>query len=119
MKPPIVSKAKTESIRPKPIKYTAVIDSIYVSNLDNPEQQVKELNLNFLEDTYRVDLVVHSESHDKKAFRIDQLRCHVQYKDGRNFVMLLCRKKLNGWVNRFTWKCLKRIVWIGMVTSCP
>ena len=54
-----------------------------MSNLDNPEQQVKELNLNFLEDTYRVDLVVHSESHDKKAFRIDQLRCHVQYKDGR------------------------------------
>ena len=66
----------------QPIEYTTVIDSIYVSNLDNPKQQAKELNLNFSEDAYRVDLVVQSESHNKKAFTIDQLRCHVQYKDG-------------------------------------
>ena len=77
-------KSENKIYSPKqPIKYTAVIDSIYVSNLDNPEQQVKELSLNFSEDTYRVDLVVQSESYDKKAFRIDQLQCHVQYKDGR------------------------------------
>ncbi len=67
----------------QPIKYTAVIDSIYVSSLDNPEQQVKELNLDFSEDTYRADLVLQSESHDKKAFKVDQVRCYVQYKDGR------------------------------------
>ena len=67
----------------QPIKYTTRIDSIYVSNLDNPEQQTKELNLNFSEDAYRVDLVVQSESYNKKAFRINQLRCHVQYKDGQ------------------------------------
>ncbi|MCY3743009.1 MAG: hypothetical protein OXH00_18490 [Candidatus Poribacteria bacterium] len=68
---------------PQPIKYTPRIDSIYVSNLDNSEQQTKELNLNFSEDTYHVGLAVQSESYNKKAFRIDQLRCQVQYKDGR------------------------------------
>ena len=73
---------KIHSPKP-PIKYRTRIDSIYVSNLDNPEQQAKELNLNFSEDTYRVDLVIQSESYNKKAFRIDQLRCQVQYKDGR------------------------------------
>ena len=68
---------------PQPIKYTAVIDSIYVASLDSPEQQTKELNLDFSEDTYRADLVVQSESYDKKAFKVDQVRCYVQYKDGR------------------------------------
>ena len=68
---------------PQPIKYTAVIYSIYVASLDNPEQQTKELNLDFSEDTYRADLVVQSESYDKKAFKVDQVRCYVQYKDGR------------------------------------
>ena len=66
---------------PQPIKYTAVIDSIYVSQ--EPEQQAKELNLNFSEDTYRADLVIQSESHNKTAFRINQIRCHIQYRDGR------------------------------------
>ena len=68
---------------PQPIKYTAVIDSIYVASLDSPEQQTKELNLDFSEDIYRADLVVQSESYDKKAFKVNQVRCYVQYKDGR------------------------------------
>ena len=67
----------------QPIKYTTRIDSVYVSDLDNPEQQVKELNLNFSEDTYHVDLIIQSESYNKKAFKIDQLHCQIQYKDGR------------------------------------
>ena len=67
----------------QPIKYTTRIDSIYVSNLDNPEQQAKELNLVFSEDRYCVDLIVQSESYNKKAFKINQLRCYVEYKDGR------------------------------------
>ena len=68
---------------PQPIKYTAVIDSIYVSTLDSPEQQAEGLNLDFSEDTYRVGLVVQSESHDKQAFKIEDLQCYVEYKDGR------------------------------------
>ena len=68
---------------PQPVEYTAVIYSVYVSSIDNPEQQVKELSLDFSEDIYRANLVVQSESQNKTAFKIDQLRCHVQYKDGR------------------------------------
>ena len=67
---------------PQPIKYTAVIDSIYVSSLNSPEQQTKELNLDFSESTYHADLVIQSESYDKKAFEVDQVRCYIQYKDG-------------------------------------
>ena len=78
----------------QPIKYMARIDSIYVSNLDNPEQQAKELNLNFSENTYRVDLAVQSESYNKKAFRIDQLRCHVQYKDGQKLCEVTVPKEI-------------------------
>lgn len=74
---------KDKIYSPHPIKYTAVINSIYVSNPESPEQQTKELNLDFSEDTYRVDLVIQSESHNKKAFKINQLRCYVEYKDGR------------------------------------
>ena len=66
----------------QPIKYTVVIDSIYVSSLNSPEQQTKELNLDFSESTYHADLVIQSESYDKKAFEVDQVRCYVQYKDG-------------------------------------
>lgn len=68
---------------PQPIKYAAVIDSIYVSTLDSPEQQAEGLNLDFSEDTYRVGLVVQSESYDKQAFKIEELQCYVEYKDGR------------------------------------
>ena len=76
-------KGKDQIYSPKPIKYVTRIDSIYVATPDNPEQQAKELNLNFSEAIYRVDLLVQSESRDKKPFRIDQLRCYVQYKDGQ------------------------------------
>ena len=78
----------------QPIKYTVVICSIYVSNLDNPEQQAKKLNLNFSGDTYRVDLVIQSKSHEKKVFRIDQLRCHIQYKDGRKLCDAIVPKEI-------------------------
>ena len=67
----------------QPIKYTTRIDSIYVSDLDNLEQQAEKLNLNFSEDAYRVDLIIQSESPNKKAFKIEQLQCYIEYKDGR------------------------------------
>ena len=68
---------------PQLIPYIAVIDSIYVSTQDMSKQQVKELDLNFSEDTYRANLVIQSESHNKKTFKIDKLTCQVQYRDGR------------------------------------
>ena len=65
------------------MSYDAVIDSIYVSNIDNPEQQVKQLDLPFSEGMYRGELIIQTESPNKNAFQINQVRCHIQYRDGR------------------------------------
>ena len=65
------------------MNYTAVIDSVYVSDVENPYQPAKQSDLVFSDDTYLVELVVRSESPNKDAFQINQVRAHVQYKDGR------------------------------------
>lgn len=73
-----------DKVHPAPLmNYTAVIDSVYISELDNPEQPAKQLELVFADDTYRGELVVRSESRNKSAFHISRVRSHVQYKDGR------------------------------------
>ena len=64
-------------------KYTAVIDSIYAANPDDPDRQAKQLDLHFSEGTYYDDLIIQSESPDKKAFQINQVHCYIQYTDGR------------------------------------
>lgn len=68
---------------PQPIQYAAVIDSIYLANMSTPEQQAKELRLEFADGVYLANLIVGTESYDKGKFRIDQLQCYVTYKDGR------------------------------------
>ena len=71
-----------DKVHPVPLmNYTAVIDSVYISDTENP-RPAKQLHLVFSEDTYHVELVVHSESPNKDAFQITQVRSHVQYKDG-------------------------------------
>ena len=65
------------------MNYTAVIDSVYISDVENPHQPAKQSDLVFSDDTYLVELVVRSESPNKDAFQINQVRAHVQYKDGR------------------------------------
>ncbi len=65
------------------MNYTAVIDSVYISDVENPYQPAKQSALVFSDDTYLVELVVRSESPNKDAFQINQVRAHVQYKDGR------------------------------------
>lgn len=73
-----------DKVHPAPLmNYTAVIDSVYVTELANPYQPAKQLELVFADDTYRGELVVRSESRNKSAFHINRVRCHVQYKDGR------------------------------------
>lgn len=72
-----------EPYSPLPLGYTAMIDSIYASDLDNSEQPVKQLQLDFSEGTYRGDLAIQSESPNKEAFQINHVRCHIQYEDGR------------------------------------
>ena len=63
--------------------YEPVIDSIYVSDLDNPNQQAKEVILRLSEGVYRAPLVIRSESPNKTAFRVDKIRCRILYKDNR------------------------------------
>ena len=65
------------------MNYTAVIDSVYISDVENPHQPAKQSDLVFSDDTYLVELVVRSESPNKDAFQITRVLAHVQYKDGR------------------------------------
>ncbi len=108
-------KGEDKIYSPQPIEYTAVIDSIYVSNIDNSEQQVQELSLDFSEDIYRANLVIQSESQNKKAFKIDQLRCHVQYKDGRKLSDATVPKKIKRLGEPFSVEVPKqdRLDWYG------
>lgn len=65
------------------IKYETVIDNIYLSDPDNPDQQAKQIDLRFSEDKYFTSLVIRSESPNKTAFRIGDIRCSIQSKDHR------------------------------------
>ena len=73
-----------EKIHPIPLtEYETVIKSIFVSALDNPNQPEDEVELRFLEDSYLTTLAFRSESSNKTAFRIRDIRCHIQYKGGQ------------------------------------
>jgi hypothetical protein len=63
--------------------YTAVINSIYVAMLSDSDRQAKQLDLPFSEGKFSENLVIESESPNKDAFQIDEIRCQIQYKDGR------------------------------------
>ncbi len=65
------------------LSYTAVIDSLYVSDLNNPERQVKQLNLPFRKEDYVGELILQSESPNKEAFKINGIKAYIQYKDDR------------------------------------
>ena len=64
-------------------EYEPVDDSIYISDLDNPNQQVEEVILRLSDGSYRASLVVRSESPNKTEFCIDKIRCRIKYKDNR------------------------------------
>ncbi|MDE0483510.1 MAG: hypothetical protein OXI67_13095 [Candidatus Poribacteria bacterium] len=65
------------------MNYTAVIKSIYVASITDPDSPTKLLELQFADDKYNVSLTVQTESPQADAFQIDQIRCQVQYKDTR------------------------------------
>lgn len=68
---------------PTPIDYTAEIDSIYISSADNPDQQVENVTLEYFDAVYRGNMVIQSESPNKGAFKINDVRGEIQYKDDR------------------------------------
>ena len=65
------------------MNYRAVIDSIYIAMLAAPDRPAKQLDLTFSEGRYNADLTIQSESPNKDAFQIDEIRCQIQYKDAR------------------------------------
>ena len=65
------------------MNYTAVIDSIYVATLEEPDHPAKELDLVFSEGKYSEALTIQSESPNIDAFQIGEIRCQIQYKDTR------------------------------------
>ena len=65
------------------IDYETVIKSISVSDLDNPNQQEDQVELRFSDNSYRATLVIQSESPNKDAFKIENIRAHIEYKDKR------------------------------------
>ena len=73
-----------DDVYPAPLMpIIAVIDSIYVATLATPDLPAKQLDLTFSEDKYSADLTIQSESPNKAAFQIDEIRCQIQYKDAR------------------------------------
>lgn len=65
------------------MNYTAVIKSIYVASLTDPDSPAKMLELQFDDDKYSDSLTIQTESPQTDAFQIEQIRCQVQYKDTR------------------------------------
>ena len=65
------------------MNYTAVIDSIYVAKLEEPDHPAKELDLVFSEGKYSESLTIQSESPNIDAFQIGEIHCQIQYKDTR------------------------------------
>ena len=70
-------------VYPVRMDYIAVIDSIYIAMLSDPDRRAKQLDLPFSEGKFSENLVIESESPNKDAFQIDEIRCQIQYKDGR------------------------------------
>ena len=64
-------------------EYEPVDDSIYISDLDNPNKQVEKVILRLSEGSYRTPLVVRSKSPNKTAFRIDEISGRIKYNDNR------------------------------------
>lgn len=65
------------------MNYTAVIDSIYVATVEEPDHPTKKLDLVFSEGKYSQALTIQSESPNIDAFQIGEIRCQIQYKDTR------------------------------------
>ena len=61
--------------------YEPVDSSVYISNLDNPNDQVEKVVLRLSEGSYRAPLVIRSQNPNKTAFRIDKISARILYDD--------------------------------------
>ena len=97
------------------INYTVFIDSIYIATVENPDRQVETLDLIFSEGKYNASLTIQSESPNKDAFKIDQIRCEIQYKDGRKLCDTAVPQTIKGLGDTFNLEVPKegRLDWYG------
>ncbi len=97
------------------MNYTAVIDSIYVAVLENPDHPTKQLDLIFSEGIFGEDLTIESESPNKDAFQIDQIRCQIQYRDNRKLCNVTVPKTITRLGKPFRIEAAKqaRLDWHG------
>ena len=97
------------------INYTVFIDSIYIATVENPDRQVETLDLIFSEGKYNASLTIQSESPNKDAFKIDQIRSEIQYKDGRKLCDTTVPQATKGLGDTFNLEVPKegRLDWYG------
>lgn len=63
------------------MQYETVIKSVFVIDPEKPDQRENRLILRFSENAYRTTLVVKSESPNKDAFRVENIRTHIEDKN--------------------------------------
>lgn len=97
------------------MNYTAVIDSIYVAVLDNPNYPTKQLDFLFSEGIFTEDLTIESESPNKNAFQIDKVNCEIHYKDDRKLCDVTVPKDITRLGEPFRVEVAKqdRLNWYG------
>ena len=84
-----------DQVFPAPrMNYTAEIKTIYVARLNDPDRPAKQLEMLFSDDKYSESLTIQTESPNPDAFQIDQIRCHIQYKDGRKLCDVVVPEKI-------------------------
>jgi len=64
-------------------QYETVIKSVFVNDPEKSNLQENRIQLRFSDNAYHTTLVVKSESTNKDAFRIENIRAHIEYKDER------------------------------------
>ena len=105
-----------DEVFPAPImNYTAEIKTIYVARLSDPDRPAKQLDLLFSDDKYSESLTIQTESPNRDAFQIDQIRGHIQYKDDRKLCDVVVPEKIKRIGEPFTVKVPKqdRLDWYG------
>ena len=97
------------------MNYTAEIKIIYVAKLSHPERPVGELQLLFSDEEYKESLTIQTESPKRDAFQIDQIKCHIQYKDKRKLCDAVVPEKIKRIGEPFSVKVPKqdRLDWYG------
>ena len=97
------------------MNYTAVIDSIYVAVFENTDHPTKQLDLILSEGIFSEDVTIESESPNKDAFQIDQIRCQIQYKDNRKLCDVTVPKTITRLGEPFRIEVAKqdRLDWYG------